>query len=151
MVAAIRIRQGMDEISFQGHIAYSAGVAKSNVTMLGATTIIDVLVNSGLLENIEGKISIREGVGAYSIEQHTQKGDEGRPNVDVPFRRGLLVEPLSPTPRAARFNFDIRLNITVAELEGLAEKLSGFLRDFTAAEADEHSSNKVLSSTDDAE
>src|ERR1051325_11263767 len=55
VLAAIRIRSGMDQQTLEGHVAYSAGQPKKPQFMTGARTIIDILKAAELIREVDGK------------------------------------------------------------------------------------------------
>jgi len=57
VLAAVRIRKGMDESSLRSHIAYSAGLSK-NVSTAGTGAIIELLKRSGNLKAEDGKLVV---------------------------------------------------------------------------------------------
>jgi hypothetical protein len=55
LLAAIRIRSGMDQQTLEAHIAYSAGQPKKPQFMTGARTVIDILRAAELIKELDGK------------------------------------------------------------------------------------------------
>ena len=58
VLAAVRIRKGMDETSLRAHIAYSAGQSKTGSTTTGTGTVVDLLRRSGHLKPVDGKLVV---------------------------------------------------------------------------------------------
>ena len=58
VLAAVRIRKGMDESSLRAHIAYSAGQSKTGSTTVGTGTVVDLLKRSGHLRSEDGKLIV---------------------------------------------------------------------------------------------
>ncbi len=58
VIAAVRIRKGMDESSLRAHIAYSAGQSKTGSTTTGTGAIVDLLKRSGVLKSEDGKLTV---------------------------------------------------------------------------------------------
>lgn len=58
VLAAVRIRKGMDEASLRAHIAYSAGQSKSGSTTTGTGAVVELLKRSGHLKPEDGKLII---------------------------------------------------------------------------------------------
>lgn len=57
VLAAVRIRKGMDDSSLRSHIAYSAGLSK-NVSTAGAGAVVELLKRSGHLKAEDGKLVV---------------------------------------------------------------------------------------------
>lgn len=57
VLAAVRIRKGMDESSLRSHIAYSAGLSK-NVSTAGSGAVVELLKRSGNLKAEDGKLVV---------------------------------------------------------------------------------------------
>ena len=55
MVTAIKIRNGMDQQSFQSHIAYSSGQSNNKYVKTGSGTVIDILKIANLISETDGK------------------------------------------------------------------------------------------------
>ena len=58
VLAAVRIRKGMDEMSLRAHIAYSAGESKTGSTTVGTGAVVELLKRSGHLKPEEGKLIV---------------------------------------------------------------------------------------------
>src|ERR1035441_6897495 len=56
IVAAVRIRKGMDESSLDAHVAYSAGQPKTPRTLPGAGTVVEILKVAGVLREEGGNL-----------------------------------------------------------------------------------------------
>ncbi len=56
VIAAVRIRKGMDESSLESHVAYSAGQPKTPGVATGARTVVDILTAAGLLKEESGNL-----------------------------------------------------------------------------------------------
>jgi len=55
IIAAIKIRNGMDQQTLESHIAYSAGQPKSGQYMTGARTVIEIVRAAELIREMDGK------------------------------------------------------------------------------------------------
>ena len=58
VLAAVRIRKGMDLSALRSHIAYSAGQSKTGSTATGAGAVIELLRRSGHLSEQDGKFAV---------------------------------------------------------------------------------------------
>ena len=58
VLAAVRIRKGMDETSLRAHIAYSAGQSKTGATTTGTGAVVEFLRRSGHLDLEDGKLVV---------------------------------------------------------------------------------------------
>ena len=59
VIAAVRIRKGMDESTLESHVAYSAGQPKTPSVATGAATVVNILKAAGLLsKNFKGFVKI---------------------------------------------------------------------------------------------
>lgn len=58
ILAAVRIRKGMDLSSLRAHIAYSAGLSKTGSTTTGTSAVVDLLKRSGNLRLEDGKLVV---------------------------------------------------------------------------------------------
>lgn len=70
IVSAVRIRNGMDPSQLRAHIAYTAGVPKKPIAMTGSNAIIDILRQSGMLTEKDGKIIAETLSISSSKEMH---------------------------------------------------------------------------------
>jgi hypothetical protein len=120
VLAAVRIRKGMDRSALQSHIVYSAGRAKTAAVLAGAVAVIDVLKAAELLREEDGKLVV---VPDPAIEPFVLED----------------IEPPSTPPSSTRHNYEIavspggvtgvtiqiqlQVQCTVAELEELGPTL----------------------------
>jgi len=131
LVAAVRIRNGMDQGTLESHIAYSAGQPKKPQFMTGARTIIEILLAANLLTEVDGKY----------MPTGIQPADHSRASATP---SGDLIEPAevdsNPTPRslvqfsAARdgdvqIRVNINLTCTPKDLEKLGDQLRKMIKD----------------------
>lgn len=58
LVTTIRIKGGMSEKDFSDHILYVSGQKNNNGNRTGARCVVDVLLAAGLLQEIDGKLSV---------------------------------------------------------------------------------------------
>jgi len=125
MVAAVRIRKGMDINDLQGHIAYSAGVPKNPDTMLGARTLANILVISGLILEQDGKLV------AVALIPPTNAQDVVRqPHIGAAQSFAAL-DVAAPTISGISVQLRLNLNITASpdDLPGLGKLLKNMIED----------------------
>lgn len=134
LVTAVRIRKGMEHSTLQAHVAYSAGLPKSQSVMTGAGAVVDILKASGLIKEHEGKL--------------VATTDE------VPVAGRVATTPLESaqvrTPPAAitttrlpesgiAVTLQIQVQCTASEIETLGPKLRSLLKELTQATLSEDS------------
>ena len=126
IVAAVRIRKGMDESSLDAHVAYSAGQPKTPRALTGAGTVVEILKVAGVLREEGGNLVAAPETSqpAEIVEQRFELGnimhqDVAPANVLLP-----------ATPRGVNLNIEVRIQCTPADLDRLGQKLRQVLRDF---------------------
>ncbi len=136
VVAAVRIRKGMDETSLEAHVAYSAGQPKTPRVLTGAGTVVEILKVAGLLKEDGGNLvaATPESSGSAEIvEQHLVLGDSMRTRSDSSPTNILPSRPAS----GAQLNIEVRIQCTPQDLEGLGKKLRQVIDDFNQQEPKE--------------
>jgi hypothetical protein len=123
----------MDATSFQSHVGYSAGAAKTARTVTGARTVLAILVTSGLLGSADGKIVPLE-------PEPPSAGPTPEPELST-LRSSFEQKLASPryssdfdvvTDRQSRLvsvNVELRISATPAELDGLGVRIRALLDD----------------------
>lgn len=134
VIAAVRIRKGMDESSLEAHVAYSAGQPKTPRILAGAGAVVEILRVAGFLKEEGGNLLAI----TPEVVRPTESSDEPLVSAKVP--------PLSisafPPPRvegrpagSVQLNIEVRIQCTPNELDGLGQKLRKVLEDFNRQEA----------------
>jgi hypothetical protein len=123
MLTAIRIRRGFDVSGFESHIAYSSGEPKSAGVMTGARTVIDILRAADAIREQDGKL---QQASAESPTKTKSDVDEDTEKIE-PFVYSLRKG--EPAASGMSVHFEISLQITPSDLEGLGEKLRNFLQE----------------------
>jgi len=133
IIAAVRIRKGMDESSLRSHIAYSAGQSKTGSTTTGTGAVIELLRRSRYLKDEEGKLVV-----ATPREKKPENVSVAEASMPVsasfqPPSSIQLSESDSP------FSIQIRIDVTCepGDLEGLGKKLRRIVEDFSNGRADD--------------
>ncbi len=133
VVAAVRIRKGMDEPSLESHVAYSAGQPKTPIVAAGAGAVVEILKRSGWLKEDGGNLIAASPEPQPSQEPtqiSVQVGDEMRQADAVSI---LPVPPhgrASGIPGAVQLSIEVRVQCTPQDLDGLGQKLRKVLAEF---------------------
>ncbi len=141
VLAAVRIRKGMDNGTLQSHIAYSAGQPKNAGIMAGAAAVIDILRAAGLLKEEDGKlITAVEGITSsindtLPVEQASTSTTFPQPNqrdvTNPPFSTAL---PFSSTSMPVTIQFQIQVQCSADDIENLAPKLRSLIKELAKAD-----------------
>lgn len=126
VLAAVRIRKGMDESSLRSHIAYSAGLSKTGSTTTGTGAVVELLKRSGNLKLEDGKLVVSTPIArAMSIDV---AGPQERPEQNVPQRVVRTIESNSP------FSISIKIEVQCSpqDLDDLGLKLRKVVDDFSS-------------------
>jgi hypothetical protein len=132
LVAAVRIRKGMDESSLEAHVAYSAGQPKTPQTLTGAGTIVEILKVAGLLKDEGGNLVAVTPESPPSSElddlTYIQPQNLLSHSVIVPYGGEHKL------PTGVQLRIDVKIQCTPQELDGLGEKLRQVVEDFNRQE-----------------
>lgn len=135
LIAAVRIRNGMDQSTLQAHIAYSAGQPKRPATLTGASTIIEVLRTADLLHEQDGKLVVAQGKASYVGTAPVQQDAAVAPQPQI---RATPIEFLSA---AVETSVSVRLDVQVVckpdDLEGLGARIRAVLDEIRGSETNE--------------
>ena len=124
VLAAVRIRKGMDESSLRAHIAYSAGRSKTGSTTVGTGTVVDLLKRSGQLKSEDGKLIVST-LSARSSDSEPAALDK---------REHAFLQAESPTPDPTSpfaISIKIELRCEPADLDDLGAKLRKVVDDYS--------------------
>ncbi len=130
IVAAVRIRKGMDESSLDAHVAYSAGQPKTPRALTGAGTVVEILKVAGVLREEGGSL-----VAAPETSQPTEIVDQNLTVNATPYQDSAssaitLLPSISRSPSGVSLSIEVRIQCTPADLDGLGQKLRQVLKDF---------------------
>jgi hypothetical protein len=135
LLAAIRIRSGMDQQTLEAHIAYSAGQPKKAQFMTGARTIIDILRAAELIKEAEGKfiaeqpqITVTESSFADTLLSTPRTGPVLQP---TPL-------PISSSDRpkvqsALVMSIQVNINCTAADVPVLGQQIKKLMEELQAS------------------
>ncbi len=141
VLAAVRIRKGMDNGTLQSHIAYSAGQPKNAGIMAGAAAVIDILRAAGLLKEEDGKlITMVEGVASSTTdtlpteEVFTSKTFAHTDQSGVTNSPLSHLLPLSSTNMPVTIQFQIQVQCSADDIGSLAPKLRNLMKELAKEE-----------------
>ena len=123
MVAAVRIRNGMDRSNFINHIIYSSGMKDSKESRCGAGAIIEILKSVGILSEVEGKINVNDEESLL-----TNSGIETKP---VGISDDYSVDEKEKTfiiPQNNGIVINININCTAEDIDTLGDKIKKMLQ-----------------------
>lgn len=134
VIAAVRIRKGMDQATLESHVAYSAGQPKTPAVATGARTVVDILTTSGVLKDEDGTL-VAVAPEPRSITETVQKSlsiSDSMTMSDSPTVQGLFAR--STRVGGVQLNIDVTVQCTPADLDELGHKLRKLLKDFNEPE-----------------
>ncbi|MCL4275333.1 MAG: hypothetical protein KJZ77_15790 [Anaerolineales bacterium] len=147
MLAAVKIRKGMDESTLKSHIAYSAGQQKTKDVMAGAQSIIDILKSAELLSEKDGQL-IPTSLVYSNSDQITQE------DVETTIVNNQKLLPNTQTikeivrsvdlPSGVPVNIQIQISVTPSDLDDLGQKIRKLLDDLsTSSKEDSSAENEI--------
>jgi len=128
LLAAIKIRNGMDEETLEVHIAYSAGQPKKERSLTGARTIVDILRVTGLIVESDGRI-ITTVEAPRSV--HNQVEQEAKREQEIP---SIVNQPIginASTGVGISLSIRVNINCTPSDLGELSGKLKSLIKEFS--------------------
>lgn len=130
IVAAVRIRQGMDESTISSHIAYSAGQPKNAGVMTGSRTIVDILRAAELLREQDGKLTavnvVTVDAGAKGDPPEKSPPQPPSEHVPSPIRSFRTVGRTD-----VQLSISVNIDCSAADLDTLGAKLKKVMDDFS--------------------
>ncbi|MGB3478363.1 MAG: hypothetical protein WBB67_04300 [bacterium] len=125
LVSTVRMQQNnrMSVDDFLAHVLYAAGVVKNQFTMTGAKTILDILLEAELLNEIDGQLEVAKPA-TEEVEQPTIEVEDtgGREHVDQSSKKPLISGPT--------ININIQLELPETEKPEVYENLFKALRKY---------------------
>lgn len=124
ILAAVRIRRGMDESSLRSHIAYSAGLSKT-VSTAGTGAVIELLKRSGNLKAEDGKLVVSAPIARPTSAESAVSQERIEPVAKQSVARSI--EATSP------FSVSIKIEVQCSpqDLDDLGFKLRKVVDDFS--------------------
>ncbi len=129
VLAAVRIRKGMDETSLRAHIAYSAGLSKTGSTT-GTGAVVELLKRSGHLKAEDGKLVVSAPIARTPSDEAGPIQERHDPTAIQSVTR--MVETTAP------FSISIKIEVRCepSDLDDLGLKLRKVVDDFSKHGAD---------------
>jgi hypothetical protein len=132
MVAAVRIRGGMEDSALQSHIAYSAGESKSAGVMAGAGAVVQILKVAGLVKEQDGKLvaepSTLQDASYLSLRGTIEEPEKVGPSPAA----GVSTAPVRQTTNLGLgISIQIQIQCTASEISDLAPRLRALLRELS--------------------
>lgn len=125
VLAAVRIRKGMDASSLRSHIAYSAGLSKTGATTTGTGAVVELLKRSAHLLEEDGKLVVGAPVVRAPVDHLNEEKAATLPSVVRTVERVLhATPPLS-------ISIAIQISCEPKDLDTLGEKLRKIVGDFS--------------------
>lgn len=125
VLAAVRIRKGMDESSLRAHIAYSAGLSKTVSTTTGTGAVVELLRRSSSLRTEDGKLVVSSPIARPASVETPATQDRSEPVATQSVVR--TIEATSPFSIAIK----IEVQCTPKDLDDLGLKLRKVVDDFS--------------------
>jgi hypothetical protein len=138
VIAAVRIRKGMDESSLESHVAYSAGQPKTPGVATGAGAVVEILKTAGLLKEDGGNL-IATTPEAPSIPETVQKSGSISDSAWLPEVSHFSTHgsELRATTRLGgiELTIEVKVQCTPKDLDDLGHKLRKVIQDFNEPRA----------------
>jgi hypothetical protein len=124
MLQAVKIRKGMEISQLENHIAFSSGEKKSGYVMTGARAVVDILISSGQLKQVEDKLLFQDSIPVY--EEHAENKSESSPTVSIAKQKELTSFSKDQSQQII-LNIELKISATPSELEGLGKKIKAVI------------------------
>jgi hypothetical protein len=135
LIAAVRIRKGMDEASFEAHVAYSAGQPKTSGVMAGARAVVEILKAAEALREEDGKLT---STAPMPTEPPVSESTVVVTALPPSQQRAVIALPeVSRADSSIPIRIEIQVQCSVAELEGLAPVLKRLVQEINKREGRE--------------
>lgn len=131
ILTAVKVRRGMERSNLESHIAYTAGETKTNKVLTGASTLVDILLTAGFVEEQNGKLVV-SGQGAEEAEAdeaHAKRPE--RENLSRWISRGDV--QVERKTRVADVVLQIQVQCKPEDLEDLAPQLRKLMDELSGA------------------
>lgn len=136
IVAAIRIRQGMDKSTLITHIIYTAGQKKSQRVVTGANAIIEIFKHAKLVTEKDDRIIPINDVVSPEVNKQTDRPvnvPEISANDVISVIKPAVIQSVNQSPDNGNISVNLRFNITcsVKEFIELAPDIKRVLQEFS--------------------
>lgn len=117
MVSAVRIRKGMDRSNLLNHIVYSSGLKENSKSRAGAGAIIEICKVSGVLNEVDGKLTVNDE-SSTGLPSKSTTGVAEYKSSDLQSTRQVIA--YSGT---AGVTININITCSVEEIDIIGEKI----------------------------
>ena len=124
---AIKVRNGMDISTYQSHIAYSAGQKATGFAKRGAATVLQIFLNSNLVESKDDTIKTLP----IPIDDENDVA-KGSLDGEVRFENSktdVLAKQRVVNSSGLNVSLELQIKATPSDLDGLAERLATFIHE----------------------
>lgn len=133
ILSAVRIRKGMERSALQAHVAFTAGHPRKPMTMTGAATVVDILLESELLHELNGKLEAE--ARSFGLEGTGSAVSSGTGTLTVGAQTGTLqTGTLQTAVHGIPVQIQIQLQCTPDQLDDLGAKLRKLLNELSASD-----------------
>lgn len=130
IIAAIRIRRGMDESGLRSHIAYSAGQSKTQSTSTGAGAVVELLKRSGHIKEADGKLVVAAPSRQRSNDEQSD-GDHSTPAPREAASTGPIIVSKGDGASGISISIEVQVACGPADLEDLGVQLRKVIDDLS--------------------
>ena len=121
MVSAVRIRKGMDRSNLLNHIVYSSGLKENSKSRAGAGAIIEIFKVSGVLNEVDGKLTVNDESSTEIPMRAT-----GR-DAEIKGSDAQCTKQVVAYSGATGITVNINITCTVAEIDTVGEKIKNLI------------------------
>jgi hypothetical protein len=138
ILAAVRIRKGMEYSALQSHVAYTAGLPKTPTVMAGSGAVVDILKAAGVLQEEDGKLVAVDGI--VRSEGVPAPMQQAEPSALLPGPAGIVgvgeVEPARVAGLNVGIQIQIQIHCSAQDVDALGPKIRDLLKELHRTEAD---------------
>ena len=135
IIAAIRVRGGMDTSTLQTQIVYTAGADKNGKTLAGAGAIVEMMRQAGLIAERDGQVVALSGAEAQAPPHEERPESTEQVPVSVPVVQ-RVIEATSGSP-SINLKLIVNLSVEPSQLPELGEQIRHMLENI-GSEGDEN-------------
>lgn len=119
MLSAVRIRDTMEKSAFLNHIVYSSGATTTKYAKTGASTLVELFLLSGFIEERDGQIT---ALDENAIPVQEDNSASAIPSNDI-VHQIAHVPVSSGSSNSISININIDIEVTASELDILPQKI----------------------------
>jgi hypothetical protein len=131
IIAAIRVRGGMDPATLQSQIVYTAGADRNSKTLAGGAAVGEMMKVAGLITERDGQVITVNLSDAASQRQDLDEGaDTGPIEVEpIPVQPLASIQRVVETSSGVSVRLEVRINVSaqVSEIASLGDQLREML------------------------